>query len=605
MLKTRKEASVICLLLLLMYLPLTSIVILSQNAQGSIFFIAPNQYNGKSIYIANPDGTNPHQIPVPLVNVETMEVSYDGNVIVAWGQTANDLKNGVYNIYAFDPQGNNFIPLTNVNPNNPQGYKGYNEYSGFPTISGNGRYVAYELVAYSQAGLLTTYWVADLTDPYNPIYIGSTDTVSLGLALTPDGRYLIGSGTCTSNCPMNPAYPYLPVQVLYIAPVTQGGINQARQLTTTVNEAPQQSLEYMVEDEAPSVSPDGTKVAFIRFAVNELQTDLYSPIGYYIYWTEIYVLDLNTGNLYKVVSPQQLNFQGYQGGGEIIDQVSWTPDGNNLVFSILNRGVYEVNLQTGAIEPIIQGNAQYAYLTSINYQTVPSSNQSSALQGSFTPYVDNSSPYWSVNYPSSWTVVDASKPPNLNEVIFSNKNQTLFFVVYWSQVSSSNTLRGEFESRLKQSFGSYNIINTSTTTISNTPVKVVVYNLTVSTNSSSLKANVIFVSYYFDYQGYGFELVDAVVYNDFQTLQLGLSLLNIVYKSFSLPSQVPSTSTTSQGSSMTKINSSSSQGSNQGSSGNSQGGMRFNLSFNNVLVIAIIAVGVIIGSIIFILLVRR
>jgi Tol biopolymer transport system component len=269
---------------------------------GPVAYNLPNAFGQLDLYLINLNGTQNMRVPVtpqPLLTAEFPKWSPDGRLLAVTGlvsETASDGTqapgkilsvigaNGAAQIYtatsslleifkAFSPQADRLV-YSSLGINFAQ--------FGIVNVNGTG-------------AILLGY--ADNTDALSGVGIDWSPKAEVVAASLADLVYVYG-------VPVN-------ISRIYLAPPVANGFDQRKPLT---NPQPY-SYFFQVNDVFPVFSPDGTRVAYIRWIRNlgSLSADLVS---------EVHIINVNgTGDVTVMRFPEE----------QVMD-TSWSADGTRLFF---------------------------------------------------------------------------------------------------------------------------------------------------------------------------------------------------------------------------------------------------------------------------------
>ncbi len=290
-----------------------------------IVYIQPNLIGG-SVFSINPDGTGDQPIPVDLLAPAFPVWSRDRSRIGASGTVAGGP--ATTNLFVFDPTGANLQQLTTLETVGQldvlsKAFSPTGDRLVFSVIANQGptfRGTDMALLVIEVDGTgQTTLAVRTLDGSGFPFFgVDWSPTAVPDLLIVPDVTIDFSSG-----------FP-LPVTALFAA-----SAQSSRQVTF-----PRRNFVTTVDDLFPAFSPDGTQVAFVRNITNVLTGASASSIM---------AVNIDGTNERQVIAFL----------GEVVVGVSWSPDGQTLVFdrsqSLLNlgsRGLWTINLDGTGLQQI-------------------------------------------------------------------------------------------------------------------------------------------------------------------------------------------------------------------------------------------------------------
>jgi len=292
------------------------------TAFAQIVYVGSDSLNSTTVlYVINADGTGGHQIPVPLVGVGAPKWSRNGALIVTQGTSTNG--GSTPDVFTFDRLGGSLHQVTSIDVS---GFPGVTKELFFPALS-------------PDLGSVIVNSVFQDPDPNAPCA-----TIDASFVYSINGvlhKPPLEAYQC--NPPSEPASEFVgwgvdwsPTASLVVRPVgmiTQcfqptSGIVASQPLGGSILSAVTQPkpcselLPTVFNDVGPVFSPDGTKIAYLRWS---------NPGIGGLFDTSIRIVNLNGTNDHEVMF-----FPGDWDSG-----VSWSPGGTQLLIGrAQNNGVF-------------------------------------------------------------------------------------------------------------------------------------------------------------------------------------------------------------------------------------------------------------------------
>jgi WD40-like Beta Propeller Repeat len=285
-------------------------------AQTGIVYIGRDNLDLPAAFFINSDGTSNYQIPLDLVSIDHPKWSRDGTLIVAQGTASNGSSPDVFTFNRFG--GSSLHKVTTIS------LTGFTVEELFPALSPDKKSVVVTMWLQSvrdgtQCGLGAVYSTIDGTllqmlpggcgQPGEGFFFPGT-----GVDWSPKASLIVVPLDELVQCGL---IPVVATQIVAGPPVAGG--------TPTAVTHPNPCLNTLVQihDVWPQFSPDGNKVAYVRFFISGVAGA-----------SELRTVNLDGSN-------DQLVFSF---PGELEQGISWSPTGTQLLFD-------RSEIQAGVLKP--------------------------------------------------------------------------------------------------------------------------------------------------------------------------------------------------------------------------------------------------------------
>jgi Tol biopolymer transport system component len=294
---------------------LDSAALAQQGAAGLIVYSQSSSSGGEQLRLIHPDGAGDQPLDTGLVDAEFPTWSRDGQSLAAMGALKDEGDQTQFNVFVFDPQGNNLEQVTDLN------VSGFTFNTLFKAFSPDGQRLAVSALGEAtkddpNQGTVTTpaavVLVARLDQPNQPVVLGAaSDTggapLGLGIDWSPNSDQIVVPSVTLED---SSGYS-LPVTALFTVPPEANALANGGGHQVTF---PQRTLDQQVDDVMPAFSPDGKRVAFVR--------------RQYLILEDRFTCSIRVANLDGSQEQQVMSF----GLGDVVNRVSWSGDGTALVF---------------------------------------------------------------------------------------------------------------------------------------------------------------------------------------------------------------------------------------------------------------------------------
>jgi hypothetical protein len=274
--------------------------------QTGIVYVGPDALNSTSVaYFVNSDGTGKYQIPLGLVGIENPKWSRNGALIVAQGTSANGGSSP--DIFTFNRSGGSSLHrVTAIS------ISGYTVEELFPALSPDSKSVVVNMwlqrssdgaqcvvsAVYSSSGALQQTLASGCGQPGE-----GNGFAGLGVDWSPKASLIVSPRDVVVQCG--------PTEFLAVTEIVKGQPVSGSTPTAVTHPNPCATPLTQIYDVWPEFSPDGTKVAYIRWSIS-------GSAG----TTALRIVNLDGSNDHQIASFS----------AELERGISWSPTGTQLLF---------------------------------------------------------------------------------------------------------------------------------------------------------------------------------------------------------------------------------------------------------------------------------